>query len=67
LSDTALGMFIVAALFGLMLIVGLITQSMPLAPYLRFEREKDPLAYWAAAIFNGTMITIAVYIGVVTP
>ena len=66
MSDTALGMFIVAALFGFMLIVGLITQSMPLAPYLQFERAEEPVHYWAAAAFNGIMVAVAIYMGVVT-
>jgi hypothetical protein len=59
-------MFIVAGLFGLMLAIGLITQSMPLPPYLRFEREEEPLHYWAAAAFDIIIVLLAIYMGVVT-
>ena len=66
MSDTSVGMFIVAGLWGLMFAIGLITQSMPLPPASRFERESEPLAYWAATTANGIIILLAIYMGVVT-
>jgi hypothetical protein len=60
-------MFIVAALFAGIVVFGLIVRSIPLPPILHFDRDEQPIAYWAATAFNSVIALMAFYIAIVSP
>jgi len=60
-TDTQLGMLIVAAAFGAILVGGLVTRKMLLPPILSFERDTRPAEFWLAAVFNATLACLALW------
>ena len=61
MTDAQLGMSIVAAAYGAVLVGGFVTRTMLLPPLLSFERDERPTEFWLAAAVNGALVALAVW------